>query len=448
MTPLTIPQLGQQARAIFQAGIVAADPYQAVRRYLHPNGLLLDIHLNDGGVRTRPWTKIHLLAFGKAACAMAAAARDSVPPPLLAENAIAVTNYGNVTVVDGVEVIGAGHPLPDTKGIYAAQRIANVATAAQAGELVLVLISGGGSALIPSPVATLSLAEKIATTDLLLASGATINEINCVRKHLSQLKGGGLAKLAYPADVHALILSDVLGDDLSAIASGPTVPDPTTYQDAIHVLTSHRLWDNLPGSVKGHLQQGQMGKLAETPKADDPIFSNTLQTLVGGNGHSVAAMFEAAKQLGYQAELYSGHLCGEARVAAKEWVAYAKTLTHPVALLAGGETTVTLTGNGLGGRNQEMALAFVLEAKRQGLAGQWAFLSGGTDGRDGPTDAAGGLVDTNTLGRMLNCCDPAALLANNDSYHALQCAGALLETGATGTNVADLQVLLIVPEGV
>ncbi len=438
-------QLRRQASAIFQAGVAAADPYQAVKHHLHSDGVLLAIRLNDGNTRTRRWTKIHLIALGKAACAMAKAAQENIPPHLLA-TAIAVTNYENATTLDGIEVIGAGHPLPDAAGLHAARRIFEIAGDARQGELVLVLVSGGGSALLPYPVDGITLAEKGATTDALLACGATINEINCVRKHLSQLKGGGLAKRAYPADVHALILSDVLGDDLSAIASGPTVPDHTTYADAVTILKTKRVWDKIPASVHKHLQQGELGNVPETPKAGDKIFDNTTQTLVGSNAISVKAMLKTAQDLGYPTRLYSGHLGGEARLVAGQWVADAIAIHPSLALLAGGETTVTLQGKGLGGRNQEMALAFALAAQQQGLTGNWVFLSGGTDGRDGPTDAAGGLVDAGTINRMIGKGDAASLLANNDSYHALKLSGDLLETGATGTNVADLQVLLIVPE--
>ncbi|MDP2902232.1 MAG: glycerate kinase [Methylovulum sp.] len=445
---MTTPfELRQQAMGIFQAGVVAADPFLAVKRYLTARGPHLEILLNDGSTRVGRWSKIHLIAFGKAACAMTKAAQEIIPAHLLGDTGIAVTNYENVIALNSVEVIGAGHPLPDDAGLDAAQRIAGQAARAQQGELVLVLVSGGGSALAPYPVASVSLQEKSATTGLLLSCGATINQINCVRKHLSRLKGGGLARLALPADVHALVLSDVLGDDLSAIASGPTVPDHTTYTDAITLLKSKGIWDKVPASVQSHLEQGRLGKLPETPKADDVAFKNAGHTLIGSNALSVAAMLDAAQNLGYEARVYSGQLCGEARGEAEKLAVYARGIGKPLALLAGGETTVTLKGGGLGGRNQEMALAFALAAKRHGLTGQWAFLSGGTDGRDGPTDAAGGLVDPGSLNRMISAgCDPEALLANNDSYNALKSSLDVLDTGPTGTNVADLQVLLIHPQ--
>ena len=451
--PITLSSR-KNALSIFQAGVAAADPYQAVKRCLFAEGQQLEILLNlDDSTQKLigKWSKVHLIAFGKAACAMAKAAREIIPAHLQAGFGIAVTNYENVTAIDNIEVIGASHPLPDEAGLNAALKCAERISSAQKGELVLVLVSGGGSALIPYPVNSITLQEKIATTDLLLACGATINQINCVRKHLSQLKGGGLARLAVPADLHALILSDVLGDDLSAIASGPTVPDPSTFDDAIAVFTANDIWDKVPAPIQHHLEQGKLGKVPETPKPGDKAFENTTYTLIGSNAISVNATLKAAQDLGYEAQLYDAHLCGEARNAAEKWVRYAKHLIDngidkPLALLAGGETTVTLKGNGRGGRNQEMALAFAIAAQQHGLKGYWTFLSGGTDGRDGPTDAAGGIVDQDTLKRMLHAgLDPIAMLDNNDSYTALKSSQDLFDTGATGTNVADLQVLLIQP---
>jgi hydroxypyruvate reductase len=440
-------ELRTHALNIFQAGVAAADPYQAVKNHLQATNHRLEIVLNDDTTRVGDWSKVHLIAFGKAACAMAKAAHEVIPQHLISAPGIVVTNYENVAELEGFEVIGAGHPLPDEKGLKAARRIAERAMSAKQGELVLVLVSGGGSALIPYPVESISLQEKIATTDLLLSSGATINQINCVRKHLSRLKGGGLIRWVMPADLHALILSDVLGDDLSSIASGATVPDDTTYSDAINVLKNKVIWDKVPNTVRKHLEQGQQGLQPETPKSNDGVFNNASQSLIGSNTVSLRAMLNTAQHCGYETQTYSEQLCGEARKVAEQWVLVAKQINKPLALLAGGETTVTVTGTGLGGRNQELALAFALATEQHGLTGRWAFLSGGTDGRDGPTDAAGGLVDQNSIQRMRDHgIDPAELLDNNDAYRALQASNDLLITGATGTNVADLQVLLLTPE--
>jgi glycerate 2-kinase len=449
---LFIPELRKSAFNIFQAGIAAADPYQAVTSCLLVEDDQLQILLNNmGEKRTGTWPKIHLLAFGKAACPMIKAAIDTIPAHYLSGQAIAVTNYENVKTVPGVNVIGAAHPLPDEAGFNAARLCAKVAQDAKQDELVLVLVSGGGSALVPYPVDSVTLQEKIRTTNLLLASGATINQVNCVRKHLSQLKGGGLARMATPADCHALILSDVIGDDLSAIASGPTLPDETTFDGAIEILKNKDIWRKVPESVRHYLESGQQGKVKETPKSNESFFATSGHTLIGSNTISVKAIMKAAQAQGFDAFLYNDKLCGEARNEAGKLVEFTKAHistagNQPIALLAGGETTVTLKGNGRGGRNQEMALAFAIHAEQQELPGNWVFLSGGTDGRDGPTDAAGGIVDSGTIQRMLKVgVNPSALLDNNDSYSALKTSDDLLMTGATGTNVADLQVLLIQP---
>ncbi|WP_305906453.1 DUF4147 domain-containing protein [Methylomarinum sp. Ch1-1] len=446
----TIQSLRRDAANIFRAGIDAADPFQAVARSLKADAHQLEIALDlehPEQKRVGQWSKVHLIAFGKAACAMADAAQQIIPTDCQAKPGIAVTNYENASAVDNIRVFAAGHPLPDDAGLDAAKQVAATVAQAQPQELVLVLVSGGGSALLPYPTDGVSLQDKIKTTDLLLASGATINQINCVRKHLSKLKGGGLAKLAAPADLHALILSDVLGDDLSSIASGPTVADDSRYADAVAVLHDKALWDKIPQTVRVHLEKGCRGEIAETPKSGDPLFAHTGHTLLGSNRISVNATLQAAQRLGYETILYDDHLCGEARGEAEKLVLAAKQrqrqgLHKATALLAGGETTVTLTGSGKGGRNQEMALAFALAAERHGLNGDWVFLSGGTDGRDGPTDAAGGLVDPATVKLIAGA---AALLDNNDAYNALKQSQDLLDTGATGTNVADLQVLLILP---
>lgn len=415
--------LRQDAIQIFQAGVAAANPDEAVKRHF---------------VLNENVTKIHVIAFGKAACAMANAAQVLIPEDLLGE-AIAVTNYENVVEVRNVDVIGASHPLPDLAGFTAAKWVAEIAKKAKTGELVLVLISGGGSALIPYPVDKISLDEKIATTNLLLACGATIHEINCVRKHLSQLKGGQLAKLIAPAHCQALILSDVLDDDFSVIASGTTVADETIFADAVAILKNKNVWYNVPESVRNYLENA----LGETPKE----IENAKNILIGSNAMSVAASINFAQSLGYRVVRYDYPLCGEAREVAEQFVLNVKNTAlenTKIAFITGGETTVTLRGNGKGGRNQEMALAFALAAQKYGLNYQWTFLSSGTDGIDGVSPVAGGVVDNETLVRMQHAgTNPIELLANNDSYHALKSSNDLLITGATGTNVADLQILLI-----
>ena len=413
----------QHAIQIFRAGIAAANPYDAVKKYFV---------LNDN------FTKIHIIAFGKAACAMANAAQELIPLNLLGKT-LAVTNYENVVEVKNVEVLGASHPLPDLAGFEAAKRIFEIAKNAKADELVLLLISGGGSALIPYPVESVTLSEKIATTNLLLSCGATIHEINCVRKHLSQLKGGNLAKLISPATGYALILSDVLDDDLSVIASGTTVADESTFADAVTILKTKKIWESVPKSVQIYLEKA----ISETPKS----IENVENRLIGSNSISVEAAIVMAKSLNYDVIRYDYPLCGEARHVAETWVLNIKNNffeNKKIAFITGGETTVTLRGNGKGGRNQEMALAFAIAAEKYNLKADWVFLSGGTDGIDGVSPAAGGIVDNDSLQRMKKAnINPTDLLENNDSYAALKSSNDLLLTGATGTNVADLQILLI-----
>ncbi len=426
------------------AGVRAADPGAAVRRHLAVENDRLQIVSRRGSTRSQAWSKVHVVAFGKAAVPMVRAVLEVVPRGLLAAPPVAVTSYENETPVEGAQVLGAAHPLPDLNGQEAARRVAGIANAAQRGELVLALISGGASALLPLPPEGISLADKVVATDLLLSCGADIGEINTVRKHLSLLKGGGLARLAAPADLHALILSDVIGDDLSTVASGPSVPDDTTFAQALKVFEKRGLTARLPASVRDYLQRGCAGEAIETPGSDDPVFANTGNTLVGSNRISLDAAIDSARELGYTVHVHSDRLQGEAREVAQELaLACANLSPGKHAVLAGGETTVTLRGTGRGGRNQELALAFALHAELLELPADWVVLSGGTDGIDGPTDAAGGLVDAKTPARIRRAGgDPQALLDDNDAYRALSLSGDLVITGATGTNVADLQVIL------
>ncbi len=439
-----VAKLRAAARSLFLAGVAAADPAAAVRRAMNAGPGWLEI--GSGATRRRgDWARVRIIAFGKAAVPMARAAVEAIPGDRLAGRPLVVTSYENLVADQRLEILGASHPLPDAGGEAAAARVEAMARNAAAGELVLVLVSGGASALLPLPVPGVSLEEKVATTRLLLACGADIVEINTVRKHLSRIKGGGLVRAAAPADVHALILSDVLGDDLSAIASGPTVPDGTTYADALAVFDRRGRREQLPAAVRRHLEAGAAGELAETPAPGDPLFERVRNTLVGSNAVSLEAMASAARQAGYTVSLFSENLVGEARDAAAGLAAELVGLgSGRRALVAGGETTVTLSGNGRGGRNQELALAFALEPAVRSCSRPWVLLSGGTDGIDGPTDAAGGIVDGGTVERICATgADPRALLADNDAYRALTVSGDLLVTGATGTNVADLQLLLV-----
>ena len=393
--------LRNTARQLFDAAVAAADPALALRPHMTELAPLA------GGTT-------YLIAIGKAAPRMLAEALRHLPQPV---RALAVTHHENPMDVEGAEVLRAGHPVPDAAGARAAEAVIALLRDAGPKDRVIALISGGGSALVPAPVEGLTLEDKAEVNRLLLAGGLDITRMNLVRQHLSRLKGGGFLHHAAPAPVTAFILSDVIGDDLRAIASGPTVGPIGSVEDARALLREHGLWDRLPEAARRHLETATDG--APLPEATN--------VLIGSNGQSLEAMRKAAEDAGWAAEIVSD-----------------RPVDAPAALLFGGETTVTIRGSGRGGRNQEMALRVALGAPE--TAQDWLFLSGGTDGRDGPTDAAGGVVDAGTAARIAAAGqDAQALLENNDSYAALAAAGDLLLTEATGTNVADVQVLLIRP---
>jgi hydroxypyruvate reductase len=394
--------------ALFRIGVQAADPRAAVRASLQAQPLPAS-------------ARLFVLSLGKAACAMTDAALEILPRPA---RVLVVTNYENAAPLAGAEVMAAGHPVPDENGLRAAQAAESMLAEAGPEDRVLVLVSGGGSALVPAPVEGLSLAEKAEVNRILLAAGMDIVAMNAVRQHLSRLKGGGLLRAAHPAPVTALILSDVIGDDLRAIASGPTVAPIAPRPHVVEMLRATGVWDRLPERARAALCR---------PEENLPPLGAD-NRLIGSNRQSLEAMARARPEAG----ILSTTLVGDVEDAAQLVVRTAQDQTCPLALF-GGETTVTLRGNGLGGRNQELALRVALAL--DGRPG-WRFLSGGTDGRDGPTDAAGAIVDGQTAARIrASGADPGRLLENNDSYHALKLADALLITGATGTNVADLQIL-------
>lgn len=398
-----------RVQSIFMAGVKAADPARAV----------------EAALQGRTFERPTIIAVGKAACTMAEVAMRFVP----ADTVVVVTNYENARPIEGAIVRAAAHPVPDWEGARAAIRSEDALSNAKGD--VLALISGGGSALLPAPVMGVSLEDKAEVNRLLLASGADIVTMNLVRQQLSRLKGGGLLRAAAPSKVTTLVLSDVVNDDLRAIASGPSVAPIGTREDAVQTLRDLDIWDKVPESVRDYLSEPQpdLGPLPE---------SETI--LIGSNAKSIDAMARKAQDLsGQGVHHYPEPIEGDVAEAAEAILDYA---SEPGTYVFGGETTVKIKGDGLGGRNQELALRVAILAKERGLT-DYVFLSGGTDGRDGPTDAAGGIVDGGTLARIEAAgLDVADVLARNDSYHALQAAGDLLQIGATGTNVADLQVLI------
>lgn len=354
---------------------------------------------------------------------------------------------GHVAPLRRIELCECSHPVPDQRGVEGTRRIAAMVAGAARGDLVLCLISGGASALTPAPAAPVTLAEKQETTKLLLACGATIHEINAVRKHLSTFKGGQLARLAAPATVIALLLSDVIGDDMSVIGSGPSAPDESTFADAIGVLGKYGIWEQTPAAVRARLEAAEI----ETPKPGDPLFRQVKNIVVGSNTIAVSAAARRARELGYHPLVLSTVIEGETReiarmhaAIAREVVASGRPVKRPACVISGGETTVslgTLAPSALGGRNQEFVLAAALDLA--GVAGV-TVLSGGTDGTDGPTDAAGAIGDGETVARAEALGVSAKQhLAAHDSYHFFEALGDLLKTGPTGTNVIDVRLFLI-----
>jgi glycerate 2-kinase len=391
-----------------------------------------------------------VLGAGKASARMALALEDILGSRI--SGGLISVKYGHAGPLKRIEVVEAGHPVPDANGEQAALRIAQLAASADAQTLVLSLISGGGSALLPAPAQGLTLAEKQEMTGLLLASGADIREINCVRKHLSRLKGGRYLRLLAPARSLNFILSDVLGDRLDTIASGLTATDGTTFADAPGVLDKYGPAGKAPPAVLSILEEGAAGRRDETLKAGDPAASLSENIIVGCNRTAVMAACEAAKALGYNTVALTSSMAGEAREVAKVLYGIARDirdsgllLKAPACVVAGGETTVTLRGKGKGGRNQELALAFLGELARDERMGEGIhFLSASTDGTDGPTSAAGAFASAEVLALARAAgLSIAASLADNDSHRFFGAIGQLFETGPTMTNVCDLQLALI-----
>ena len=432
--------------AIQAAALAAVAPDAAVRRQLCLEGDVL--HIAGRSYPLADYDRIFIVGGGKAGAPMASAV-EAVLGERITAGLVNVKHGYTLHTADErrssprIQIIEAGHPVPDEAGRQGAERIVQTLTGLGERDLVLVLISGGGSALLTLPSPGITLADVQTLTGTLLRCGATINEINAVRKHISQIKGGQLARQAYPATIVALILSDVVGNPLDVIASGPTVPDPTTFADAWAVLERYGIVDDAPPTVVSRLRAGLVGQAAETPKPGDPVFARVQNVIVGSNEIAAQAAVDEAHRQGLNALLLSTYVEGEAREVARVFAGIAKGMTAhgwplapPACLVAGGETTVTVRGMGKGGRNQELALAAALAIDG------WenvAVIGLATDGTDGPTDAAGAIAWGDTVARARELgLDAAAYLANNDAYHFFQALGDLIITGPTNTNVNDL----------
>jgi glycerate 2-kinase len=424
----------EDLKEIFEAGLAAADPAEAVRRSLHLEGGSL-----AAGGRSFRAENVSVVAAGKAAGAMARAAEELLGGMI--SGGLVVTKDGHDPGPDTFETVFSSHPEPDESGVEAARRVQELAESLGEGDLLLALISGGASALLADPAPPIELADLKKLTGDLLRSGADIGEINTVRKHVSVLKGGGLVRLAHPAPTIALLLSDVVGDEPSSIASGLTAPDPTTLEDTRRVLERYEIEPS--ESIATHLQGAE-----ETPASDDPVFENVVNVICGSGRHAAEAAAKKAGDLGYAPLLLTTVLTGDALGAAsmyaaivREVLASGNPVQPPCAVVSGGEATVTVRGSGTGGPNQEFALALAVDL--DGVEG-WAAFAADTDGNDGSTDAAGGLVDGETAQKIRDRdVDPGGALSENDSNTALEAGDALLVTGPTGTNVNDLRVALV-----
>lgn len=446
--------LREDAREIFLAGVRRVDPQALLGKALRLNGSLLEVTHAAGRFEYDLSLYDHVVAIGMGkASAVLAEGLEAILGTRIGFGFVVTKSLGG-SRCERIELAEAGHPVPDERSAEAGKRVLEMAGRVRALEaqgercLVLVLVSGGGSALLAAPAEGICLEEKAETTRLLLSSGATIQEMNGVRKHLSAIKGGRLAQAFHPADMLSLILSDVVGDDLDAIASGPTVPDPSTWESTAAVLKARDVWHRLPSRVQDLFLAGIAGRIPDTPKPGIGVFSRTRTVLVGNNMLALVAAEAEATSRGYKTLLLSSRIVGEAREIAKifpalaaDIAAYGMPLRRPACVLAGGETTVTLHGKGKGGRNQEMALAVLCDLESEaGLC----FLSAGTDGNDGPTDAAGAFASLEIKERAARLgLDPRAYLAENDSYGFFSAVDGLLRTGSTGTNVCDLQILLL-----
>lgn len=441
----SLAQLRQDAYAIFSAGVKAADPLDLIKRHVR---LLDEGALRVGSQRYElcRYDAIYAMGAGKASARMALAVEQLLGDRI--RDGVVNVKYGHSLPLERIKIHEAGHPIPDEAGIRGTLEIVNLFERAGKKDLIIFVLSGGGSALLSAPADGLTLEDKQRTTEKLLRCGAAIEEINAVRKHLSKVKGGRLARLARPATLISLILSDVAGDRLDAIGSGPTAPDTSTFADCWRVIERYRIAREIPPAARALLAQGANGQIDETPKAGDGVFQHVQNVIIGNNSLTLAAAKQTAEALGYHSMIFADSFGGQAGEAARahavlatEILGHRAPVPRPACVISGGETTVTVRGAGLGGRNQEFGLAAAIEIDGHD---EIVVLSGGTDGTDGPTDAAGAVVDGSTIQRSRDKgLDAQQFLINNDSYHFLRSVGDLLVTGPTLTNVMDLRLILV-----
>lgn len=441
---MNVSRIRKDAETIFLAGVKAVEPASAIRKHVTLKDERLTV--NDTVYNLTDFENISVIGAGKASAAMAQAVEEILGNRL--KGGVVNVKYGHGLPLKKIQVNEAGHPVPDEAGFQGARQIAGLLKKTGEKDLVIFLISGGGSALLPYPAEGLTLDDKQQVTRRLLEVGANIHEINALRKHLSQVKGGRLARLAFPSTLISLILSDVIGDDLDTIASGPTVPDHSTFADCLGIVEKYDLKDKMPAAVVEFLEKGDRREVEETPKSGDPAFERTQNLIIGSNIQAVRAARKMAEELGYNSLILSSFIEGETREVAKVHAAVAREIVktgspvpRPACVISGGETTVTIRGKGLGGRNLEFVLAAAIEIDGYHDV---VILSGGTDGTDGPTDAAGAIADGSTFSRAKKKGMSAEnFLRENDSYHFFKPLGDLIITGPTHTNVMDLRLVMV-----
>lgn len=445
-----LSQMRSEVVDLFNVAVKRVDPYEAIKGFVRLKGDSLTLG-EENRAQTEldlgRYSQIFIVGGGKATAPMAKAMEDLLGDRI--SKGIINVKYGFTEELSFTKIIEADHPLPDQNGIDGTKKILDLLDSAGEDVLIFSLISGGGSALLPQPVGGISLGEKQDVTRRLLECGASIDEINAIRKHISSTKGGQMARAASPATTVNLMLSDVVGDKMDVIASGPFVPDMSTFEDVWTILEKYKLIEDIPVSIKEYLTDGVKHQVHETPKEGDPIFRKVYNFIIGSNILALEAVKDEAENMGYNALILSSMVEGETKEVAKVHTAIAREILNsgwpvnpPACIVSGGETTVTIRGKGLGGRNQEFCLATAMEITD--LPPRMVVLSGGTDGNDGPTPAAGAIVDPLTVDRgKSKGMDASTYLENNDSYHFFKEIDELLITGPTNTNVMDVRIILV-----
>ena len=433
--------------SLFNHGISNVQPRNILKKFIKVYKTKIIVSSNSYSKTYNNFKNILPICVGKASVDMGNTALSLLSnfDNKISEGVI-VVNRENFKKVKGFKCFSSGHPIPDKNGLLASLHIEKKLHSLSEKDLVLFFLSGGGSALLPYPSTNITIDQKVSLNRKLLSSGADIKEVNTVRKHLSKIKGGNLLRMSFPAKVHSFILSDVIGDDLSSISSGPTVPDETSFNDVKKILRKYNLWNDIHKSIKAHIELGILDKSLETPDKTNKVFLNVENTLIGSNNLCLKSIDSLCKKKYINSRIWKTNIEGDVQVIAKNFVRDLKKKNYkkPIILISGGESTVKIKGKGKGGRNQEFALHFIKNIKQSLSNLKFTLLSAGTDGRDGPTNAAGAIVNDKSLDLIENKNINLNMeLENNNSYQVLKKINSLVIINGTNTNVADIQLLMI-----